>query len=121
MSRLTKKEAYWFNEEFWTSAEEPDDDEIDSVYFALKKFEDLQEQNLLAVLPAKIGSKLYTVILGKIEEYTITGYSINENGVWLADLEFESNGRIYTRTLETEEIGEKWFLTRKEAESEGQK
>lgn len=101
--------------------EEPDEDEINSVYFALKKFEDLEEQNLLAIIPAKIGSKLYTVILGKIEEYTITGYSINENGVWLADLEFESNGRIYTRTLETEEIGKKWFLTRKEAESEVQK
>ncbi len=110
-----------FGNEFLTSTEKPDEDEIDSVYFALKNFEDLQEQNLIAILPAKIGSKLYTVILGKIEEYTITGYSINETGVWLADLEFESNGRIYTRTLETEEIGKKWFLTRKEAESEAQK
>lgn len=54
MFRLTKKDVYWFNEELWTSAEEPDEDEINAVYFVLKNFEDLQEQNLLAILPAKI-------------------------------------------------------------------
>lgn len=40
MNRLTKQDAYWVGEEFWTSAEEPDDDEIDKVYMRLKAYED---------------------------------------------------------------------------------
>ena len=40
MNRLTKQDAYWMGEEFWTSAEEPDDDEIDKVYMRLKAYED---------------------------------------------------------------------------------
>ena len=116
MSRLTKRDAYWLGEEFWTSAEEPDDDEIDAVYCKLKDFEDLQDDGRLVVTPAKVGTKLYTIILGKVEEYTITGYSINEDGVWLANLEFLSNGKTYARTLETEDIGKTWYFTPEEAE-----
>ena len=40
MNRLTKQDAYWMGEEFWTSSEEPDDDEIDKVYMRLKAYED---------------------------------------------------------------------------------
>lgn len=40
MNRLTNQDAYWIGEEFWTSAEEPDDDEIDKVYMRLKAYED---------------------------------------------------------------------------------
>ena len=40
MNRLTKQDAYWVGEEFWTSADEPDDDEIDKVYMRLKAYED---------------------------------------------------------------------------------
>lgn len=40
MNRLTKQDAYWMGEEFWTSAEEPNDDEIDKVYMKLKAYED---------------------------------------------------------------------------------
>lgn len=116
MSRLTKRDAYWIGEEFWTSAEEPDDDEIDAVYRKLKDFEDLHDDGRLAVMPAKIGTKLYTIILGRVAEYAITGYSINEDGVWLADLEYLFNGKTYTRTLETEEIGKTWYFTPEEAE-----
>lgn len=28
MSRLTKRDAYWLGEEFWTRAEEPGDEEL---------------------------------------------------------------------------------------------
>ena len=40
MNRLTNQDAYWIGEQFWTSAEEPDDDEIDKVYMRLKAYED---------------------------------------------------------------------------------
>lgn len=44
MNRLTEREPYWFGEEFWTSAREPDEEEIDEVYEHLKYYEDLEEK-----------------------------------------------------------------------------
>lgn len=43
MNRLTEREPYWLGEEFWASAREPDDEEIDTVYERLKYYEDLEE------------------------------------------------------------------------------
>lgn len=40
MKRLTELDPYWLGEEFWTSAREPDDEEIDEVYERLHKYED---------------------------------------------------------------------------------
>lgn len=51
--RLTERDAYWIGEEFWTSAREPDDEEIDEVYMKLKDYEDLEEQGLLVKLHCK--------------------------------------------------------------------
>jgi len=39
MDRLTKQEPNWLNEEFWTSAEEPDMETIDEVYLRLREYE----------------------------------------------------------------------------------
>ena len=44
MERLTRREPFWLGEEFWTSAMEPDDEEIDVVYEKLKHYEDLEER-----------------------------------------------------------------------------
>lgn len=44
MERLTRREPFWLGEEFWTSAMEPDDEEIDAVYEKLKHYEDLEER-----------------------------------------------------------------------------
>ena len=38
--RLTKKEPCWENEEFWISAEEPDESKIDEIYLKLRDYED---------------------------------------------------------------------------------
>lgn len=40
MDRLTERDPYWLGEEFWTSAREPDEEEIDAVYERLKSYED---------------------------------------------------------------------------------
>ena len=61
MERLTEKDAYWFGEEFWTSAKEPDDEEIDNVYMKLKEYEDLEEQGLLLKLQCKVGDEVYRI------------------------------------------------------------
>lgn len=63
MNRLTEKEPYWLGEEFWTSAKEPDEEEIDKVYKKLKEYEDLEEQGLLIRLPCKIGDKIYYIYM----------------------------------------------------------
>lgn len=46
MKRLTERDAYWYGEEFWISAKEPDEEEIDEVYFKLKEYEDLEEDGV---------------------------------------------------------------------------
>lgn len=60
MERLTEREPYWLGEEFWTSAKEPDDEEIEKVYERLKYYEDLEEQGLLIRFPVKVGDTVYT-------------------------------------------------------------
>lgn len=61
MERLTEREAYWLGEEFWTSAREPDDEEIDAVYERLKYYEDLEEDGKMMILPCKQGDTVYII------------------------------------------------------------
>lgn len=62
MERLTEKDPYWLGEEFWISAREPDDAEIDAVYARLKHYEDLQEAGRLLELPCNVGETVYYII-----------------------------------------------------------
>lgn len=66
MERLTEREPYWLGEEFWTSAKEPDDEEIDEVYERLKYYEDLEEQGLLIRLPC---SHWLDIVFGEQEVF----------------------------------------------------
>ena len=61
MNRLTERNPYWMGEEFWTSAKEPDEEEIDAVYEKLQKYENAEEDGLLARLPCKAGSTVYLI------------------------------------------------------------
>ena len=61
MDRLTERDAYWLGEEFWLTAREPDDEEIESVYERLKHYEDLEEAGRLIELPCKIGDTVYGI------------------------------------------------------------
>ena len=56
MERLTERDPYWMGEEFWTSAKEPDEEEIDAVYVKLWKYENAEEDGRLLELPCKVGS-----------------------------------------------------------------
>lgn len=51
--RITKRkdERCWQGEEFWLSAEEPDDEEVDKVYDRLAELEDKIENGTLIELP----------------------------------------------------------------------
>ena len=81
MERLTERDSYWLGEEFWTSAKEPDDKEIDNVYAKLKEYEDLEEQGLLIRLPCKVGDTVWEVDTIELycDEYRITNINITEH------------------------------------------
>jgi hypothetical protein len=85
------------------------------VYFKLKEYEDLEEQGLLLKLPCKINDAIYTIILGKIEEYIVSGFSVLESNM-LIQLEYECEMHTYHRTIGSSKLGKTWFLTKAEAE-----
>lgn len=80
MKRLTERDAYWYGEEFWISAKEPDEEEIDEVYFKLKEYEDLEEDNSLLRLPCKAGDKVYVITTCKDFGRVLDGTLWGENG-----------------------------------------
>ena len=61
MDRLTERNPYWMGEEFWTSAREPDDEEIDKIYEKLWKYENAEEDGLLVRLPCKAGDRIWII------------------------------------------------------------
>ena len=64
MNRMTERNPYWMGEEFWTSAKEPDEEEIDAVYEKLQKYENAEEDGLMVSLPVPIGTKVYGIYTG---------------------------------------------------------
>lgn len=125
MERLTEREPYWLGEEFWTSAKEPDDEEIDKVYEKLKQYEDLEGQGLLLRLPCNVGDPVWDIDFGRPCRYEVTGFSFgNLNEDYCEDevtvfnpivvYYTNSNGSM-TGRFAMSEIGKTVFLTREEA------
>lgn len=96
-------------EEFWTSAKEPADEEIDKVYRRLKLYEDLEERGLLLKLPCKVGDTVYKPIysfitkVGGVEDLEVL--EVSDSRIWA--------GCDY---YDYDDIGKAAFLTREEAE-----
>ena len=121
MKRLTERDAYWYGEEFWTSAKEPDDDEIDEIYMKLKEYEDAEEQGLLLRLPVPEGAVVYT--LSYIYECKFD-YDCKEFDAYKCeeDIPCKHQYKVY-RVKETKfqkqmlaMLGKAVFLTKEEAE-----
>lgn len=116
MDRLTEREPYWLGEEFWTSAKEPDDEEIDNVYAKLKEYEDLEEQGLLIRLPCKPSDVTVYQLRNKKHALGI-GVSprrIYCTSVW-ADGDYALNHQGTDDCLKRD-FNKTWFLTKEEAE-----
>ena len=119
MSRLTKKETD--GNYTLVIPENVSDMEIRwATYDKLGKYEDLEDEGRLFIAPCKIGTKLYMITyhdFGKpgINEYSVVSFGADESGVWLIDLELEKDNRVYTRNIETDDIGKTAFLTIEEA------
>lgn len=73
MIRLTERDAYWIGNEFWLSAKEPDEEEVDKVYCKLKHYEDLEEANKLVELPYNYGDWVYC-LENEDDEWEYSGY-----------------------------------------------
>lgn len=119
MSRLTEREPHWLGEEFWVSAQEPDEEELDEVYMKLKHYEDLEEQGRLIELPCKVGDTVY-LIYNSINDskwrlaigfYSVTDILLNVNREPLVRI-----SNTYG-TFKLSEFGKKVFLTKEEAEA----
>lgn len=122
MERLTERDAYWLGEEFWTSAREPDDEEIDSIYITLKDYEDAEEQGLLFRLPCKVGDKAYYlhrvyltnagVYINEIDEVEVDSFVLNIN--LFVNVSYYIGSDVFRMTLTPYKT---LFFTKEEAEA----
>ena len=123
MDRLTESNPSWIDDELWERACEPDCEEIDAVYRKLKEYEDLEEQGRLIKSPCKVGDVVYRINIGamkpviplRVVEYRfkIVGNCIREKICCSDDFLCKQPSIIYY----AEDIGNKVFLTKSEAEA----
>ncbi|MFQ8662505.1 MAG: hypothetical protein ACLR9S_02770 [Lachnospiraceae bacterium] len=118
MERLTEREPYWLGEEFWTSAKEPVEEEIDKVYEKLKYYEDLEEQGKLLKLPCKVGDEIFIPIdfQGKVHRGVIIGVEYSKiRKSFVAVVRTDDDFLCYEKF---EDFGKNVFLNKTEAENE---
>ena len=86
---------------------------------ALGKYEDAEEQGLILRLPCKVGDKVWHINKPFILEYEVTGFSVDETGAWLMQIEHYASetDRTYGYNLETDSLGTTWFLSKEESEA----
>ncbi|MBS5131795.1 MAG: hypothetical protein KHY96_01350 [Lachnospiraceae bacterium] len=116
MERLTEREPYWLGEEFWTSAKEPGEEEIDKVYEKLKYYEDLEEQGKLLKLPCKVGDEIFIPIdfQGKVHHGVIIGVEYSKiRKSFVAVVRTDDDFLCYEKF---EDFGKTAFLNRNQAE-----
>lgn len=83
-----------------------------SVCEKLGKYEDLEEQDRLVILPCKVGDTLYRLVPNLYRKYVeikIAQYVINKNGIY-----FTTDKGI---SWSADKIGKTVFLTKSEAEA----
>lgn len=107
MDRLTEQNPGWIEDEFWTSAREPDDEEIYAVYRKLKSYEDAEEQGRLVRLPCKVGQTVWRVA---------KGLSIYRSGLHLYVQEQVATKQNVFDWARRDDFGKTVFLARQEAE-----
>lgn len=122
MERLTKRDAGFINEEFWISAEEPDDETIDNVYLKLREYENAEEDGRLLILPCKVGDTVYYYckILDEILQYFIEqiviDYDADSPKGYIIYNAINNDGPYEDIDFDETDIGKTIFLTREAAE-----
>lgn len=127
MERLTEREPYWMGEEFWTSAREPDEEEIDAVYERLKHYEDMEEQGKILSIPCKPEDTVYVIsdysnnkTRFEIIKAVVTTVRLKNDGKTVS---FSCRGKWknqnpYIGNFVSNSIGKTVFLTEQEAKEE---
>ena len=84
----------------------------------LRELVEADKAGRLAVLPCKVGEKIYYLNGKYIIEVEVVGYKVDETGAWLfiGETHNPETNRAYHCDLETERIGKTVFFTREEAE-----
>lgn len=84
-----------------------------------KDYEDLEEQGRLLKLPCKVGDTLYWINGKFIINYKITGFSVDEDGVWIMHAEHcvKTINKPYLYNIAVDTIGETTFFSESEAEA----
>lgn len=128
MERLTKRNPYWIENEFWTSAEEPDEVQIDDVYMKLRDYENAEENGRLLELPCKVGdivffSDTYATTYTGVQAYQITNIIISQNKKHQWTKKYRAMLLLNEKTIDWQlnfsfdDIGKTVFLTKKAAEA----
>ena len=85
----------------------------------IKEFQHLEEQDRLVKLPCKVGDTLYWINGKFIINYKITGFSVDEDGVWIMHAEHcvKTVNKTYLYNIAVDTIGETAFFSESEAEA----
>lgn len=75
------------------------------------------KQNRLIELPCAVGDTVYRAILGKVYEYTVGSFLVDENGAWGMSLLFEQEEKKFAANMDCDNLGKTVFLTKEEAEA----
>nr|DAU39155.1 MAG TPA: hypothetical protein [Caudoviricetes sp.] len=83
----------------------------------LKELAESDKTGRLAVLPCRVGEKIYYLNGKYIIEVEVVGYKVDETGAWLfiGETYNPETNRAYHCDLETERIGKTVFFTREDA------
>nr|DAW06847.1 MAG TPA: hypothetical protein [Bacteriophage sp.] len=94
-------------------------EKIDTILKKLADYEDLEEQDRLVKLPCKVGDTLYWINGKFIINYKITGFSIDEDGVWIMHAEHcvKTVNKTHLYNIAVDTIGETAFFSESEAEA----
>ena len=73
-------------------------------------------ENGVVVPPCKVGTRVYSIALGKVYEWDICSYTVDLEGISFINLAFMEGNNLYSNTYSIEDIGKTVFLSREEAE-----
>ena len=79
-------------------------------------FADYLLQSGVIVPPCKVGTRVYSIALGKVYEWDICSYTVDLEGISFINLAFMEGNNLYSNTYSIEDIGKTVFLSREEAE-----
>lgn len=87
----------------------------------LGKYEDLEEQGKLIILPCKVGDKIFLDFAGfgkDIDKFTVKDFHLDcfEDGETILFCDYESNDKTLSGQIDVMEFGKTVFITKSEAE-----